>query len=147
MTDDRDKPDTGKTLGEALREMGFEPAAVPPLKIRSGAPATRRLKLHPLPGTLRHVRATVLNMKDDLEARGIVHVWVYGSVARQSQREDSDVDLIVEIAPEAGMTHTGLARLQADLSDALQRRADLTRWHSLKDRAGETARQEAVLIF
>jgi predicted nucleotidyltransferase len=146
MSDDRKNPDAEQSFGKALDEMGFQAVTVPPLKIRSGR-SGRRLKLHPLPGTLRHVCDTVLKMKDDLEARGIVHLWVYGPITREFQTEDSDVDVIVEIAPEAVMTLTGLARLQMDLTDALQRRADLTQWNSLSDAAAVTARQDAVLVF
>jgi predicted nucleotidyltransferase len=148
MTDDKDKPERVKTLGEALDEMGWKPANVGRrLTIRSGEPGTERLKLYRLPGTLRHVRHTLLQMKEDLEARGIVHLWVFGSVARKEQGEYSDVDLIVEIAPEADMSLTGFARLQADLTDALQRKADLTQWHLLSAAAAVTAQRDAVPIF
>jgi predicted nucleotidyltransferase len=96
---------------------------------------------------MAHVRHTLLSMKDCLEARGILHVWVYGSVARGDQREDSDIDLVVEINPAAGMLLTAFARLQRDLEDALQRTVYLTEWHLLTDNARETARKDAVEVF
>jgi len=148
MADDPDKHDREKTMGEALDEIGFKPANLGRrLIVRSGAPGIQRLNLPRLPGTLPHVRHTLLSMQGDLEARGIVHAWVFGSVARGEQGEWSDVDLIVEITPEAGMTLTGFSRLQQDLSDAFQRKCDLTQWHLLTEAAAETARRDAVQVF
>ena len=105
------------------------------------------MTLYPYPGTLSHVQHGLHLMKADLEARGILHVWIYGSVARGDQREDSDIDLVIEISPESDMTLTGFARLRLDLRDALGRTVDLAQWHLLADKALDTARRDAVQVF
>lgn len=46
--------------------------------------------------TRADVIATLLRRADELRASGIVHVTLFGSVARDSAGPDSDVDLIVE---------------------------------------------------
>jgi predicted nucleotidyltransferase len=142
-----EKKDAEKTFGEALEEMGWKPVDLGRRIILRGRHRTNRLTRYRAPGSMAHVRYTLLSMKDDLDARGILHVWVYGSVARGDQREDSDVDLVVEINPAAEMSLTGFARLQRDLTDALQRTADLTEWHLLTDDGRETARKDAVEVF
>jgi len=135
--------DAEKTFGQALDEMGCKPVDLGRRIILRERHRTNRLTRYRAPGSMAHVRHSLLSMKDDLEARGILHIWVYGSVARGDQREDSDVDLVVEINPAAGMSLTGFARLQLDLTDALQRTANLTEWHLL---TGE-ARKDAVEVF
>jgi uncharacterized protein len=60
-------------------------------------------------------------MKADLATPGIRHVWIFGSVVRGDLRDDSDIDLVVEISPESDMTLNGFARLRLDLTDALAR--------------------------
>jgi predicted nucleotidyltransferase len=142
-----EKKDAEKTFGQALDEMGCKPVDLGRRIVLRERHRTNRLTRYRAPGSMAHVRHTLLSMKDDLEARGILHVWVYGSVARGDQREDSDIDLVVEINPAAGVSLTGLARLQLDLTDALQRMADLTEWHLLTDDARETARKDVVEIF
>jgi predicted nucleotidyltransferase len=86
-------------------------------------------------------------MKTDLEARGIRHVWIFGSVARGDQRDDSDIDLVIEISPVSDMTLTGFARLRLDLTDVLGRTVDLTQWHLLEGSALDTARRDAIQVF
>jgi predicted nucleotidyltransferase len=142
-----EKKDAEKTFGEALDEMGWKPVDLGRRIILQERHRTNRLARYRAPGSLAHVRHTLLSMKDGLEARGILHVWVYGSVARGDQREDSDIDLVIEINPAAGMSLIGLARLRLDVTDALQRTADLTEWHLLTDEAHETARKDAVEVF
>jgi hypothetical protein len=49
--------------------------------------------------------------------RGVSNVRVFGSVARGTDREDSDLDLLVDIAP--GMSLYAYMGLQLDIEDAL----------------------------
>jgi predicted nucleotidyltransferase len=39
----------------------------------------------------------------DLRARGVVHAALFGSVARGEERPDSDIDIMVKIAPDSHM--------------------------------------------
>jgi predicted nucleotidyltransferase len=39
----------------------------------------------------------------DLRAQGVAHAALFGSVARGENRPDSDIDILVEIAPEIRM--------------------------------------------
>ncbi|MBO7674449.1 MAG: nucleotidyltransferase domain-containing protein [Atopobiaceae bacterium] len=63
------------------------------------------------------------------ERWGIERAWLYGSVARGTQTERSDVDLMVELVPDAGIG-IGIVRLQDELEDVLGLDVDI---HSVPD--------------
>jgi len=54
---------------------------------------------------------------------GARNVRVFGSVARSEARPDSDVDLLVEMAPGRGVLD--LSELMLDLEEALGRKVDV----------------------
>jgi len=43
--------------------------------------------------------ATLRRHENDLRAQGVVHIAVFGSVARGENRPDSDLDILVEFEP------------------------------------------------
>lgn len=61
--------------------------------------------------------------RDDLRRLGISSLLVFGSVARDEARVDSDVDLIAEFDRPVG--YLGLARVQRELERLLGCRVDL----------------------
>ena len=54
---------------------------------------------------------------------GATNISVFGSVARRTERPDSDVDLLVDIEPETGMF--ALLRMQGIAQEILGRPVDL----------------------
>jgi len=115
------------TLERLVRAAGFEldmtihgPKSAPP---RTGETAGERLR--------RHRRQVC-----DIAARyGLSNVRVFGSVARDEDTVGSDVDLLVDVAPEVGLI--GLARCERDLEVLLGMPVDLVPAAGLK--AGVTA--------
>lgn len=61
--------------------------------------------------------------RDDLRRLGISSLLVFGSVARDEARPDSDLDLIAEFDRPVG--YLGLARVQHELERLLGCRVDL----------------------
>ena len=57
--------------------------------------------------------------------RGIARLDLFGSALRDDFREDSDVDLLAALRPEARITLLDWADLQEKLSEVFSRRVDL----------------------
>jgi len=72
---------------------------------------------------------------------------VFGLVARGDARPDSDIDLLIDFAPEAKPSLLTLSGLQLDLADALGRPVDLGERRALKPRVAEAAEREMVRVF
>lgn len=102
---------------------------------------------NPQAGNLPSVMDALNCHRAELTSRHVKHVWVFGSVARGEDCEGSDVDLIVEIDPEFGMSLTGLSRLRLDLVDMLGRDVDLGDWSTLREEIVDDVRRDAVMVF
>jgi predicted nucleotidyltransferase len=74
--------------------------------------------------------------------RGYTRLAVFGSVARQQARPDSDIDLIVQ-APE-GTSSFEFIRFQQLLEQVLGRQIDLVEYGGLTPRLDDDIRREAV---
>jgi predicted nucleotidyltransferase len=61
----------------------------------------------------------------ELRAAGIRHLSLFGSVARGEAGPESDIDLAVELDPEAHISLIGLIGLESKLGKLLGRRVDL----------------------
>ena len=91
--------------------------------------------------SLREHRAEILA----LAARhGASNVRVFGSVARGEAREDSDVDLLVDM--EQGRSLMARARLIVDLQDLLHCKVDVVPDKNLHPRICDMVRREASAI-
>ncbi len=83
----------------------------------------------------------------ELRAAGIVHLRVYGSVARDEASPYSDVDLMAEFDGSKRLTLVSMGRLQNRLSDILNAKVDLSSADWMKDPVRTNAMREAVLAF
>ena len=61
----------------------------------------------------------------DLKKMGVIHLYMFGSMVRGEQREDSDVDMFFDYERE-GMTLFRLMDIQEKASEILGRKADIT---------------------
>lgn len=56
---------------------------------------------------------------------GVARLSLFGSILRDDFHAASDVDLLVEFAPTTRIGLIGVAKLEADLSEAIGRKVDL----------------------
>jgi predicted nucleotidyltransferase len=95
-----------------------------------------------LPEALSILRANEAMLRE----RGVLHAAVFGSVARGESRPDSDVDVLVELDPEARVGIYKYVGIQLDLAELLGRKVDLVSRTSLK-RLKDEVLQEKVDAF
>lgn len=94
------------------------------------------------PQVLLQAAAPVL--KAIAEQHGYSNLAVFGSVARQQARQDSDIDLLVE-AP-ARTSSFDFVRFKQLIEQVLGRQIDLIDYGGLKPKIDDDIRREAVLL-
>jgi uncharacterized protein len=85
--------------------------------------------------------------ESELRAAGIVHLHLFGSVARGEATEHSDIDLMVDLDHTKRLTLVGLVHLENRLSDLLGAKVDLSPSRAMLDKVRERALREAILAF
>jgi len=71
---------------------------------------------------------------------------VFGSVARGDAGDDSDIDLLVDLAPGAGNELLRVAGISEELSDLLGVRVDVVAASLLRNKVSATALADAVTV-
>ena len=92
------------------------------------------------------LKQRLLAKRPDLRARGVSHMALFGSRARGDARQDSDVDLMIEV-DDPGFSLIDLAGIQQDLSEAIGLPVQITMRRSLSERLAEAIRNETVELF
>src|SRR5271168_4529514 len=95
----------------------------------------------------RQVISKLREHRDELTAAGIVHLRLFGSVARGESTDSSDVDLMAEFDDKKNLTLLDMVGLENRLSELLQVKVDLTPAETMRQPVRTTADKEAVLAF
>jgi hypothetical protein len=80
----------------------------------------------------------------ELVQRGVLSLLLFGSVARDEARPDSDVDLLVELDRPSSFDR--FMELKLYLEDLLQRRVDLVSARALRAALRPVVEREAVRV-
>jgi len=95
------------------------------------------------------VREAIARLKNRmipvLQRHDVIHAAVFGSFARGEEREDSDLDLLVELGE--GKTLLDLVALKLDLEELLEREIDVVTSNALQSGIKETVLKERVAII
>jgi len=82
-----------------------------------------------------------------LRERGVSHAALFGSLARGEQRPDSDIDIMLEIAPEAPVGVYEYVGIVQFIEEMFPRRVDVVNRASLKRYVRPHAERDAVYAF
>lgn len=107
--------------------------------LETAEPDVRGLPDTRLGRRLRQRRAALISAA---ESHGASNLRVFGSVARGEDGPDSDIDLLVDLAPGTGLF--GLSMLERELKQILNVDVDLSPVDSLKPRVRVDAEREAI---
>lgn len=82
-----------------------------------------------------------------LRARGVTAAYLFGSTARGEARSDSDLDVFIDIAPDAKFSLLDLAGVHRVLNEEIGRRVDVMTRESLHPKLRAAIEREAVRVF
>jgi hypothetical protein len=86
---------------------------------------------------LPEIKQLLQEQKSSLAERyGVILLGVFGSYVRGEQRDDSDLDVLIELERPPRISLIGLIELQCQLSDLLGVKVDLAIKKNLKRRIG-----------
>lgn len=91
------------------------------------------------------VLSLVATHREDLQRLGVKRLNLFGSVARDEARSDSDVDFLVEFSIEAGLFD--LFRVQHYLEDLLECQIDLGTEDALKEHLRAPVMRDLICVF
>ena len=90
---------------------------------------------------------TLKEREADLRAHGVRHAALFGSVARNEQRPDSDIDILVDLDPKIVATMFDYAGLKAYVASLFQGSVDVIDREALKPRLRPHAAADAIYAF
>jgi len=93
------------------------------------------------------VLRTLREHEPELKAAGIVHLRIFGSVARGESSPSSDVDLMAEFDKSKRLTLVKIGSLQSRLTDMLGAPVELSSSEWMREPVRSRALREAVLAF
>lgn len=93
------------------------------------------------------VLRTLREREADLRTRGVTHAALFGSVARNEQRPDSDIDILVELDSEIVATMFDYAGLKDYVASLFQGPVDVIDREALKPRLRPRAAADAIYAF
>jgi predicted nucleotidyltransferase len=99
------------------------------------------------PPKLAEVVATLRKHAPELRKRGVDHLYVFGSVARGDARVDSDIDLAIDVAPDADFSLLDLVGVKQQAEDLLGWPTELVERKMLKRFVRPEVEREATQVF
>ena len=90
---------------------------------------------------------TLQARESDLRAHGVTHAAVFGSVARDEQRRDSDIDILVDLDPDVIATMFDYAGVKAYVASLFQGPVDVIDREALKPRLRPSVTADAIYAF
>jgi len=97
--------------------------------------------------TRETVLGTLRSHAPDLRRRGVIHAYVFGSVARNEADPTSDVDLLVDLDPTRRLSLFDFAAINAYLDQLFGVPVDLGERESLKPRLRPFVERDLISAF
>ena len=82
-----------------------------------------------------------------LRARGVTHAALFGSRARGDNKPDSDIDILIEIAPEVRLGVFEFVGIVQSIEDLFPARVEVSDRAALKPQVRPSAERDAIYAF
>jgi predicted nucleotidyltransferase len=93
------------------------------------------------------VIATLRAHEAELRRRGVRHAALFGSIARANGKRTSDVDILIELEPQAPVGLFEYVAITQYLADLFPIRVDVANRSSLKPLVRPTIERDAIYAF
>jgi predicted nucleotidyltransferase len=90
---------------------------------------------------------TLRRSENALRERGVKHAALFGSVARGAHRPDSDIDIMIEMDPDARITVFDYVDLKEYIASLFNQPVDVVNRDGLKSHVRPAAVADAVYAF
>jgi predicted nucleotidyltransferase len=90
---------------------------------------------------------TLRRSEQALRGRGVRHAALFGSVARGDNRLDSDIDIMIEIDPDARITVFDYVDIKDYIAKLFDRPVDVVTREGLKSYVRPAATADAIYAF
>jgi putative addiction module CopG family antidote len=111
---------------------------------REGAASPRPIRESP---RKEEVLVELAALEKPLRERGLTSLALFGSVVHNAARPDSDVDVLVDVAPDAGFSLIDLVSVKDFLEDRLGRKVDVVTREGLEPAVRDRVLREAEAVF
>jgi len=93
------------------------------------------------------ILATLRSHEDELRRLGVQHAALFGSAARDTATPRSDIDILIELDPEAPLDLFAYAGLKRRIADYFAGSVDVVNRNALKPALRGTAIADAIYAF
>jgi putative addiction module CopG family antidote len=111
---------------------------------REGAPSPRPIRESPRKD---EVLVELAALENQLRERGLTSLALFGSVVHSAARPDSDIDVLVDVAPDARFSLIDLVSVKDFLEDRLGRKVDVVTTEGLEPAIRDRVLREAKAVF
>jgi predicted nucleotidyltransferase len=97
--------------------------------------------------TSQEAVAILVANRDALRARGVRHVALFGSLARGEARPDSDMDILIELEPDAKLGVFEYVGIRQFIAKLFAGQVDVVDRAALKPHVRPSAESDAIYAF
>ena len=89
----------------------------------------------------------VHSIQDFFKQEPVTRAWLFGSFSRMEEKPDSDIDILIDLDPAAGIGLLSFAGMMNQLQENLGRKVDLVANGAVKPFAQSSINQDKVLVY